>query len=77
MNQTFEGIVLNGEIRLCSNVGLPDNTRVYVVVQDAAESAVVNVRPPRLAHPEQASEFKMEVSVPFCARTGSTRVGGA
>ena len=61
MNQTFEGIVLNGEIRLRGNVGLPENTRVFVVVPDAAESAIAHIRTPRLAHPEQASEFKMEV----------------
>jgi len=61
MNQTFEGIVLDGEIRLRGNVGLPENTRVFVVVADAAESAIAQIRTPRLAHPEQASEFKMEV----------------
>ena len=61
MNQTFEGIVLNGEIRLRGNVGLPENTRVYVVVLDAAESEVAHIRTPRLAHPEQVTEFRMEV----------------
>ena len=61
MNRTLEAVVLNGEIRLRGDAGLPENTRVYVVVPDAAESAIARVRTPRLAHPEQASEFKMEV----------------
>jgi hypothetical protein len=61
MNQSFEGIVLNGEIRLRGDVELPENTRVWVIVPDAPESARAYIRTPRLAHPEQASEFKMEV----------------
>jgi len=61
MNRTFEGVVLNGEIRLRGNVGLPDNTHVYVVVPDAAEPPIAHIRTPRLAHPEQAVAFEMEV----------------
>jgi hypothetical protein len=62
MNRTIEGIVLDGQIRLHGNVGLPENTRVYVVVPDANDSARVLIRTPRLAHPEQVSEFEMQVS---------------
>jgi len=61
MNRTFEGIVVNGEIRLRGNVALPENTRVFVVVPDAAECTIAHIRTPRLAHPELASELKMEV----------------
>ncbi len=35
---TFEGIVENGQIRLKTGFHLPDKTKVYVVVPDAAKN---------------------------------------
>jgi hypothetical protein len=62
MTQTFEGIVVDGGIRLHGNVELPENTRVFVVVPDAAPTAKSpRIHSPRLAHPERAKDFEMEV----------------
>ncbi len=58
---TLEGVIDNGQVRLRDNVRLPDNTRVYVVVPDIQVEEVAHIRSPRLAHPEQAADFKMEV----------------
>jgi len=58
---TLEGIVEDGQIRLKSNVRLPERTKVYVVVPDIQVERVVRVVSPRLAHPEQATDFKMGV----------------
>ena len=58
---TLEGIVEQGQIRLVSDVQLPDNTRVYVVVPGLHVEQVVHVFTPRLVHPEQAADFVLEV----------------
>ena len=59
--KTFEGVVKKGLIRLPADLRLPDNTRVYVVVPDAEAVQKAHVLSPRLAHPEQAADFKKEV----------------
>jgi len=58
---TFEGIVDDGQIRLKTNIRLPEKTKVYVVVPDIQVEQVAHIFSPRLAHPEQAADFKMEV----------------
>lgn len=58
---TFEGIIENGQIRLPANVHLPEKTRVYVVVPDVETQSVAFIGSPRLAHPEQAQDFKKQV----------------
>ena len=58
---TFEGIVGNGAIRLRGDVRLPEKTRVYVVVPDVEAGPRAHVYSPRLAHPEQASDFAKEI----------------
>ena len=61
---TIEGVVEHGQIRLKNDVHLPDNTKVYVVVpsmQVERVEQVAHVVSPRLAHPEQAADFKLEV----------------
>jgi hypothetical protein len=57
---TFEGIIVNGQVRLPENVHVPERTKVYVVIPGAGQSAM-KVMSPRLAHPEQAKDFKMVV----------------
>jgi hypothetical protein len=57
----IEGIVENGRIRLESEVRLPENTRVYVLVPGLQAPPAVRAPSPRLAHPEQAADFQMEV----------------
>ncbi len=61
---TYEGVVEKGKIRLKSAVRLPENAKVYVVVTDSETEGkkVVRLLTPRLAHREQASHFKMQVS---------------
>jgi hypothetical protein len=58
---TYEGIVENGNVRLPDGIHLPEMTRVYVVVPYAEPQRVVHLRSPRLVHPEQAIDFKMEI----------------
>lgn len=58
---TFEGVVENGQIRLGSNVHLPDKAKVYVVVPGVSLGLAGHVFSPRLVHPEQASDFMKEI----------------
>ena len=60
--ETFEGVVEQGQIKLNSDVRLPDGTKVFVVVPDIEiEDMGVHLHSPRLARPEQAADFEMEV----------------
>ena len=54
---TVEGIVENGQIRLCEHVTLPEHTKVYVVIPDVATVPQAHVPSPRLVHPEHAADF--------------------
>ena len=60
--KAFEAIVEKGQIKMNSDVHLPEGTKVFIVVPDIeiAERGV-SLHSPRLAHPEQASDFEMEV----------------
>jgi hypothetical protein len=58
---TFEGVVDDGQIRLKTNIRLPEKTKVYVVVPDIQVEQVAHIFSPRLANPEQAADFKMEI----------------
>ena len=66
---TVEGIVENRQIHLRGNVTLPEHTKVYVVVPDATNAAQTRIYSPRLAHPEQATDFtKQVIEVPSNAK---------
>ena len=61
---SYEGIVENGCVHLPAGVLLPEKAKVYVVVPGISESGdqrLAHVGSPRLAHPEQASDFIKEV----------------
>jgi hypothetical protein len=58
---TFQAIVENGLIRLPASVRLPEKAKVYVVVPDVEVPSVAYIGSPRLAHPEQAIDFRKEV----------------
>ena len=58
---TFEGIVENGQVRLPADVHLPEKAKVYVVVPDMEARQIAYIASPRLAHPEQAKDFQMQV----------------
>lgn len=57
----LEGVVDRGRIRLKGDVRLPERTKVYVIAPDIQIEQVVHIFSPRLAHPEQAADFQMEV----------------
>ena len=57
----YEGIIENGQIRLTTDVKLPEKMKVFVIIPDFEPKKVVHVYSPRLVHPEQAADFKKEV----------------
>jgi predicted DNA-binding antitoxin AbrB/MazE fold protein len=58
---TYEAIVENGQIKLPESVHLPEHTKVLVVVPNGEPIPASRIYSPRLAHPEQASDFIKEV----------------
>jgi hypothetical protein len=58
---TYQAVIENGQIKLPVDAALPENATVYVVIPDPGQSYVPRVASPRLAHPEQVSEFQMEI----------------
>ena len=59
---TYEGVVENGHVTLPADADIPENTRVYVLVPDANAQSTYKVMSPRLAHPDQAKDFELEVA---------------
>ena len=61
----FEGVVEKGQIKLNSDVRLPDGTKVYIVAPEIEiKEKGVHLPSPHLAHPEQAADFEMEIIAP-------------
>ena len=58
---TYEGIVENGQVKLPENVHLPERTKVYVVIPGVSQPGPMRIMSPRLAHPEQAEDFKKTI----------------
>jgi len=58
---TLEAIVEQGQIRLPANIHLPEKTKVYVIVPDVQDEPTRYIYSPRLVHPEQSADFKMQV----------------
>ncbi len=58
---TIEGTVDNGQIKLNSDVRLPDHIKVYVIVPDMKVDETVQLFSPRLKNPNRAEAFKMEL----------------
>ncbi len=59
---TYEGIVIDGLIRLPAGIRLRDESRVYVLVPDRETETVVHrLASPRLASPADAADFVMEI----------------
>jgi len=59
---SFEATVEDGVIKLPEHVQIPDKTRVYVVIPGVDAQPAYYVGSPRLAHPEQATDFVKEVT---------------
>jgi predicted DNA-binding antitoxin AbrB/MazE fold protein len=60
-NVALEGVVEKGVIRPVRPLGLAEGTKVYIVVPEI-ESRPPTIESPRLVHPEQVADFRMEVS---------------
>ena len=58
---TYRATVENGQIKLPDAINLPEHAEVFVVVLGVEASAVSRISSPRLAYPEQASEFVKDV----------------
>ena len=58
---TFEATVENGQIRLPGGIRLPEKAKVYVVIPGVDVPSAAYIGSPRLARPEQASDFQKEV----------------
>jgi hypothetical protein len=59
---TLEGVVDHGLIRLVPGIQLPDNTKVYVIIPGMQVGKKARIVSPHLVHPEQAADFRMDVS---------------
>lgn len=57
----YEGIIENGQVRLNTDVRLPENAKVYILIPNNEEQRIVHIYSPRLVHPEQATTFKKEI----------------
>jgi hypothetical protein len=57
----IEGVVENGTIRLRDGVSLAENTKVYVIATDALSESFARSWSRRLAHPDQAGDFRKQV----------------
>jgi hypothetical protein len=58
---TYEGVVENGHVTLPSEADIPERTRVFILVPDVDPTRTYSVMSPRLAHPEDAKDFELEV----------------
>jgi hypothetical protein len=58
---TYEGVVENGHVTLPSDVDIPDDTRVYVLVPDVNIQRTLQILSPRLLDQGQAKDFVKEV----------------
>jgi predicted DNA-binding antitoxin AbrB/MazE fold protein len=67
MSHDVDAIYDQGVFRPLEPLALPEGIRVHLHVEPdptaaTTPSAAAKVRSPRLAHPEQAADFQMEVS---------------
>jgi hypothetical protein len=58
---TYEAVVENGHIKLADAVRLPEHTKVFVIVPVPEPLTGHRIFSPRLVHPEQISDFALEV----------------
>ncbi len=58
---TYEGIIENGRVTLPANVGIPEKTRVYVLVPDSENLSAPYVVSPHLANREQVKDFEKRI----------------
>ena len=59
--RTYEGMIIDGQVRFAEQVKLPERSRVLVTVPEHDLPPTAHVYTPRLAQPEIAKDFAMEV----------------
>ena len=59
--RTYEGTIINGQVRFSEEVKLPERSRVLVIVPEEDQPLTGHVYTPRLAQPEKVRDFAMEV----------------
>ena len=59
--RTYEGMIINGQVCFAEQVKLPERSRVLVTVPERDQPLTGHVYTPRLAQPETAKDFAMEV----------------
>jgi hypothetical protein len=57
----LEGIIERGQVRITPDVRLPDKIKVYVIIPGIQIERVAHVFTPHLAHPEQVTDFELEI----------------
>jgi hypothetical protein len=57
----FEGVVVNGQIQLRTNIRLPEHATVYVLIPNLKAPKMVRIPSPRLTHREQAADLRKKV----------------
>ena len=60
-DKIYECTVANGQITLPAGIHVPKNCRAWLTIREEAERRPARIHSPRLAHPEQAKQFGMEV----------------
>jgi len=67
-SNSFETVVVNGQIQLPAGVVLPENAKIVVTISEVTHglvgSPIGTVVSPRLADPSQAIDFTMQVVEP-------------
>lgn len=58
---TYEGIVENGKVKLPADAGIPEKTRVFVLIPTIEIQSGSNIASPRLVNPEQAKDFEKQI----------------
>jgi hypothetical protein len=59
--RTYEGMIIDGQVRFSEPLKLAARSRVLVTVPEEDQTLTGHVYTPRLAQPEQAKDFAMEV----------------
>lgn len=55
---TFEGVVENGQIRLKTDIHLPDKTKVYVIVPETQVKQIAKIFSPPVSLPRASFRFQ-------------------
>lgn len=58
---TVEGVVKQGKIELTTDIELPEDAKVYIIIPDAQIQPRARIVSPRLVYPEQVADFTLTV----------------